>query len=495
MDRWRTPLSEEVRLETTWHNICSMGQGDEIVRAFSQLAARRPADVIVTSPTDHATCSDIDRLSRAVAAQVAAAPIEPGSLVGLAAPNGPAFLAGFLAIVRAGHAVLLLDHQAPDEDRRRVTAVMGASGVLECREAWPASPDGFRCGTLAPPGTRTPARDMAVVKLTSGSTGAARGVAMTAQSLMADESALFETMGLCENDRLLAALPLSHSYGLTTLVLSSLVRGLTLVLPEGQGPFAALSAARQLEATVFPTVPAYIQALLKMSQPPALPGVVRLVMSAGAMLPSATAAQFRHTYGQPVHAFYGSSECGGICFDREGGAAERGTVGTPVNGVRLMLTPLEESGDADEGLVVVESASVGARYLPEPDSRLEAGRFETPDVGAWRGGELVLLRRADRVINVRGRKVDPSEVERVLAALQGVEEAVVFGVATPDRRDEIVRAVIACPSGRLGYEEVAAWCRTRLADHKVPRSIVIVAAIPYTERGKIDRAALLNHNG
>jgi acyl-CoA synthetase (AMP-forming)/AMP-acid ligase II len=86
-------------------------------------------------------------------------------------------------------------------------------------------------------------------------------------------------------------------------------------------------------------------------------------------------------------------------------------------------------------------------------------------------------------------------VERVLTAMHGVEAAVVIGVPGPDRHDEIVRAVIACPSGQLGYEAVTAWCRTRLADHKVPRSILIVRAIPYTERGKIDRAALLNHHG
>ena len=92
---------------------------------------------------------------------------------------------------------------------------------------------------------------------------------------------------------------------------------------------------------------------------------------------------------------------------------------------------------------------------------------------------------------MRGRKVDPAEVEDVLAGLGGVEEVVVIGVAAPGRDEEIVRAVVACPSGRLGYEDVPAWCRPRLAEHKVPRSVVIVDAIPRTARGKIDRAALL----
>jgi long-chain acyl-CoA synthetase len=265
-----------------------------------------------------------------------------------------------------------------------------------------------------------------------------------------------------------------------------MVRGLTLVLPEDSGPFAPLAAARELGATVFPTVPAYFQALLKMSQPPAWPDRLRLVISAGAVLPCATAAQFRETYGRQVHAFYGSSECGGIAYDREGGAAERGTVGTPVDGVRVVLKPLGR----DEGLVVVESAGVADGYLPEPDARLGDGRFETTDIATWQGSELMLRGRVDRVINLRGRKVDPSEIEHVLAALDGVDEAVVVCVASP-RGEEIVRAVVACAAGRLDYQRVTAWCRRKLADHKVPRSVIIVDAIPRTSRGKIDRAALL----
>ena len=152
----------------------SMDQGHEIVRAFSQLAMNRPAHVILKSPTEQATCSEIDQLSHAVAARLAAAPLEPGRLIGLAAPNGPAFLAGLVAIGRAGHAALLLDRQAPDEDRRRVTAAMGAGGVLECRVAWPRSPAEFHVAPMPSRESRTVATSIAVVKLTSGSTGAAR---------------------------------------------------------------------------------------------------------------------------------------------------------------------------------------------------------------------------------------------------------------------------------------------------------------------------------
>lgn len=462
-----------------------------LLGAFSSLVARRPSAPVVVSPHRRATFGEIDSLSRAVNERVLTVAPEPGALVGLAAQNGPAFLAGFMALHRAGQSVLLLDPLAPQEDRRRIVTALGAAAVLECVPAWPSSATDFRlAGTVAAASSRV-LPGIAAVKMTSGSTGAPRGVAVRVAQLLADEEALNRTMGLRDDDRLWATMPFSHSYGFTTLALSALVRGLTLLIPADRGrPFSSLAAARDLGATVYPTVPAFIQPLLRLVAPPAWPGDIRLVISAGALLSSATARDFRHTFGQPVHTFYGSSECGGICFDREGGAAERGTVGTPVDGVRLSLLPLEQPS-AEEGLVVVESRSVGETYLPEPDPRLGSGHFETSDVGAWQGGELALRRRVDRAINVRGRKVDPSEVEMVLLALDGVEDAVVIGMASPDGRGAIVHAVLASRAVRPTYRDVAAWCRSRLAAYKVPSSVAFVDAIPRTSRGKVDRSALL----
>lgn len=448
-----------------------MTSTDPILAAFDGLVARRGSDAMLLSPERRWTFADIDGLSRSIAV-----PAVAEKLIGLAAPNGPSFLAGFLALRRAGAAVMLLDAFAPHDDRIRSATVMGASAMLEFDEE----------PRFAAVGGHRDAGGIAVVKLTSGSTGTARGVAMSASAMLADEDQLARSMGFRADDRIATAIPMSHSYGFTTVALSAIVRGLTLVMPSRQGPFSPLEAAQDCGATIFPTVPSYIIAILKMAEPPAWPDGIRLVISAGAVLPPATAARFRETYGQPVHVFYGSSECGGIAYDREGTAAERGTVGTPVDGVRVTLEP------DGEGLVTVESDAVGETYLPEPDSRLEAGRFRTNDLASWRDGELALLRRVDDVISVRGHKVDPSEVERVLAGLDGVEDVVVVGVPSHDRREQIVRAVVACSSGRLEYRDIAAWCRARLADHKVPRSVVIVDAIPRTSRGKIDRTALLS---
>lgn len=467
---------------------------DPILHAFERLARRDPLAPLVVSPERRATVSDVDALARAAASRLAERPLAPGTIAGLAAANGPGFLASLLALRRAGLAALLLDARTPEAEALRVLAALGAPLLLRCPAGWPQGPDGWtlveapRIATTAPPEPVVP--DTAVVKLTSGSTGTPRGIATPAEALIADDDALTATMGLRPEDRLLTTIPLSHSYGLSSLALPCLTRGALLVIPEEGGLYDPLVTAARLGATFFPTVPAHLDALVRMSEPPPRPASLRLVITAGAPLGAATSARFRETFGLPVHVFYGSSECGGICYDREGGAAERGTVGSPVEGVQVALEPVD-GGPEEEGIVTVESAAVALGYLPDPDDRLAGGRFRTGDIASWRGGELALQGRLDDLVNIKGKKVNPREVEGVIRRLPGVDEAVVLGVPAPGRSGETLRAVVACRPGRLTAEEVAVWCRTHLSAHKVPRSVLLVEALPRNPRGKLDRCALL----
>ena len=133
---------------------------------------------------------------------------------------------------------------------------------------------------------------------------------------------------------MLAAVPMSFSYGVGNLLVPALARGRQLVLP-GAGPLGLLSAMRAAQPTVLPAVPALLRALCSGSAP--LPDSLRLVLSAGAVLQRDVARTFRERFGLPVHTFYGSTESGGISYDRTGEAAERGTVGRPVDGVDVTV--------------------------------------------------------------------------------------------------------------------------------------------------------------
>jgi len=459
---------------------------DPILEAFDRRAARSPERPLVLSPDRSVSTGEIADRSRTLAAELAGLRCESGALVAFAAPTGASFLAGLLAVHRAGMVPLLLDAALAATEGERIATALGSTALLVA--AGPALADSWRIATLAGPPCPLPA-DTALVKLTSGSTGAPRGVAVSADAALADDLQLRSTMGIRDDDRLLATIPLSHSYGLVSLALPALTVGTPLVTTGGAGPpLAPLAVARAAAATFFPTVPAWLSALVRLSTPPAWPPSLRLVTSAGAPLLPETAARFHDLFGRRVHAFYGATECGGITYDREGGAAERGTVGTPVEGVRVELDPAD-------GRVVVLSRAVATRQIPDPDPAVGPGRFVTGDLGAWENGELRLRGRADDLVIVRGRNVDPREVETVLRSLAGVEDVVVVGVRHPETGEPALRAVIACRPGALDYDAVRRFAGSHLADHKIPRSVVFVAALPRTERGKLDRPALLRLNG
>ena len=454
---------------------------DALLRAFERTVARRPDAALVASPERRTTALELDALARAVGAALAPH-LRPGALIGLSAPNGPAFLAGLVALLRADVRPVLLDVATPPPECDRILTRLGAGGWVRAGAAWPDRASAFAFTAL--PG-RSELSGPALVKLSSGSSSEVRGVVMPIESLLCDVEALHAGMGLSDEEVYLGHVPFSHSYGLSTLAVPVLTRGARLALPASRAPFEGVRAVRALGVTVLPTVPGFLQALLRVAVPPPLPDGVRLVITAGAPLAPETASRFREVYGRGVHVFYGASECGGIAFDPEGTAGERGTVGRPLPGVRVGL-----AGAAGYEEIEVRSPAVAAGYLLETDPRLGDGVFRTGDLGTREGEEIRLAGRADDLLNLRGKKVHPAEIERVLGQLPGVEDVVALGVPAAERAEPVLRVVIACPPGRLRHEDVLAWCRAQLAEHKVPRSVILLRALPRNARGKVDRAAL-----
>ncbi len=177
--------------------------------------------------------------------------------------------------------------------------------------------------------------------------------------------------------------------------------------------------------------------------------------------------------GALVHNFYGSSETGGITYDRTGRAALTGTsVGRPMKGVTLRF--------GTGGRFRVKSRAVSGR-----------GVFRPADRGELNGrGELVLLGRAGRMVKIGGRRLDPAEVERALREMPGVLDALVE--PHRERADTLVAAVAT----RRTVEELRAWLQDRTAGWKIPRKFVTLPELPLTVRGKPDtrrlRALLLS---
>ena len=321
-----------------------------------------------------------------------------------------------------------------------------------------------------------------LLKLTSGTTAAARAIRFRSEQLLADCIQICDTMGIDDDDVNFAVIPLSHSYGFSNLVTPLLVRGVPMVLSRDRMPRAVLDGLARTRATVFPGMPVFYQAFCEMESTPALPKL-RLCISAGAPLPLGVARKFREKFGQAIHSFYGSSECGGICYDRGARLEEAGFVGPPMNGVKIeMLEPTASR-------VRIQSAAAGDGYFPEPEEeKLSAGFFTPDDLLSPSGDGFRIVGRVSDVINVAGKKVNPVEVEAELLRFAGVRAAIVFGRESVLRNEEVAACVAA--SAEVREAELLDFCRQHLSGWQVPKRIFFVDEIPVNERGKVSRREL-----
>ena len=441
-----------------------------------------------------------------------------GSLVAIRARNGPTLLASLLLARRRRWTALLVDGETRDNQLTQTVELFAMDGAVDVIEscAWARRApqavhwiDGDSETASLHWGPEFEADPPAFVKLTSGSTGRPNAVVATDSQVRADESALLTTMEL-GTERVLTTIPMAHSYGFSSVAVAALRRDFTLVLPEGPNPLSAIHCLRHGAISFLPSVPAWLKALTDLPTAPARLGGTRTVISAGAPLSPAVAAAFRDRFEVPIHNFYGASECGGICYDRDGEASVAGALGRPVDGVEIELVdqsatdgdthPMNATHDAAVGRVCVRSAAVAlGRLAPHDpadaaksrklvvDETLGNGRFVTMDLGQMDDLGLRILGRADDLLNLRGRKVHPREIEAVLDSYPEVRESYVFQTAALGT--EVLVAVIVGAED-TSRAELLEWARARLPDYKVPRAVARLASLCRNPRGKIDRRRL-----
>lgn len=323
-----------------------------------------------------------------------------------------------------------------------------------------------------------------LLKLTSGTTAAPRAIRFRSEQLLADCTQICETMGITSRDLNFAVIPLSHSYGFSNLLTPLLALGVPMVLSRDRMPRALLDDLARTNATVFPGMPVFYQAFSEMDDVPALPRL-RLCISAGAPLSLEVARKFREKFKHSIHSFYGSSECGGICYDRDAPLLEQGFVGQPMDGAELDL--LEPGATATR--VCVRSAAAGDGYFPEPDEeKLGRGIFVPDDLLSMSENGFRIVGRISDLINVAGKKVNPAEVEAELLRFAGVRAAVVFARESTLRNEEVAACIVADDSVR--ESDLLEFCRGRLSGWQVPKRIFFVDEIPVNERGKVSRREL-----
>jgi acyl-CoA synthetase (AMP-forming)/AMP-acid ligase II len=331
----------------------------------------------------------------------------------------------------------------------------------------------------------------AALKLTSGSTGLPKATFTTESQLVLDALHIAEAMDIRPHDCQIAAIPISHAYGIGSLVLPLLLQGTAFVLRDGFVPHQFHSDASTYGVRVFPGVPFMFEHFVGHLPRDHWPGTVETLISAGARLEPSTAHGFHSTFGIKIHSFYGTSETGGISYDDSQEFTGDMTVGRAIPGVRITLQP-EEGAPPGGGRVHVAGEAVSSGYVGErPDHDAFTGDgFLTGDFGVFDAQQrLTLTGRASSFINVAGRKVQPDEVEQVLRTMPGIIDVRVLGAPDATRGQQIVACIVTSRRD-ANVLAVRQFCAGRLASHKIPRTVVRLEQIPLTERGKTDRAAL-----
>jgi acyl-CoA synthetase (AMP-forming)/AMP-acid ligase II len=354
----------------------------------------------------------------------------------------------------------------------------GAEFILTVLRAWragqvvfPLEPDQL------PPNGPWPVAPVAHVKCTSATTGRSRLVAFTAEQLAADAANLAGTMGLRHDWPNLGVISLAHSYGFSSLVSPLLLHGIPLILGVSALPEPVRLAAQGEAALTLPGVPALWRAWREAN---AIPHSVRLAISAGAPLPIDLERAVFETTGVKIHNFYGSSESGGIAYDRTTTPRqEPGLAGTPVDNVSLAV--------ADDGCLEVRGLNIAQGYWPEPSPTLGNGLFHTSDIAHVQDGQVFLVGRATDVIHVAGRKVAPEVIEHALLRHPHVREALVLGIPIEGGREEVIAAVLHCARS-LAEGELRQFLLTRLPAWQVPRHWHMAGGSIADARGKTPRA-------
>src|SRR5947208_6273497 len=247
--------------------------------------------------------------------------LTPGSVIAIQIGNHEDWPSILIACLRSDLVVLPLEQSVNDQQRNATLELCKAGAVVSAVPSG-AAPDISRlriAGATADWGENPPS----LLKLTSGTTAAPRAIRFRSHQLLADCNQICDTMKITGADLNFGVIPISHSYGFSNLLTPLIARGVPMVLSRERMPRAVLMDLARTNTTVFPGMPVFYQAFSEMENIPALPKL-RLCISAGAPLALAVGRQFQDKFNRPIHSFYGASECGGICYDRNAFPASTG---------------------------------------------------------------------------------------------------------------------------------------------------------------------------
>jgi fatty-acyl-CoA synthase len=453
------------------------------------------------------TFADVDRRSRAIAAQLRAHGVEAGDAVALYLGNGVEFVVTDVAVALLGAVKVPVNPLLPVDTVRYILAATRARVVvvdpgLPAADDLPAPvllvDDLATAGSITAPPAPVGPDARAAIYFTGGTTGRPKGVVHTQASAVALQYAQLLEAEIVQDDRLLLTTPLAHAAGL--FAQSALLRGATSVIEPGFDADRVLEALRTRRITWTFLVPTMLYRLLDALDGPEELALRTVVYGAAPITPGRLTRALE-VFGPVFVQLYGQTECPnwGTRLAKDDHAPARPDLLDSCGRASIMADVAvvdDHFGFAptgDTGEVCLRSPYVLEGYLDDPaataDKFLPGGWIRTGDVGFLDDGGYLHLRdrHADMVIS-GGMNVYCREVEDVLAGHPAISQVAVIGVPHEDW-GEAVHAVIV-PEGTADTDEILSWSRGRLAAYARPKSAELVADLPVTPFGKIDKKVL-----
>ncbi|MEU1729578.1 amino acid adenylation domain-containing protein [Streptosporangium sp. NPDC020145] len=469
-----------------------------VARLLEEQAARTPGAVALVFGRERHTYAELNARANRIARMLVGRGAGPERIVGLALPRSADMVAALFAVLKTGAAYLPLDLDYPADRIEHMIDDAGPVCVLR-----PGDLDGLDGLPGDDLGLEFPLSHPAYVIYTSGSTGRPKGVVVPYAGLtnmqFNHRSEIFDPVVASAGRRLRIAHTVSFSFDMSWEELLWLVEGHEVhVLDEEMRRDAQSLTAYCAEhlVDVVNVTPSYAQQLVEHGL---LEGhVPPLVLLGGEAVGHALWETLRTTEGTLGYNLYGPTEYTINTLGGGTGDSVTPIVGRPIWNTRVYVLDdrLRPVPVGVAGELYVSGIGLARGYLNRPGltaERFVADPFQdgermyrTGDVVRWRGdGNLDFLGRADDQLKIRGFRVEPGEIEAVIAAEPGVGQVAV--VAQPGPVTRLVAYVV--PSGD-GPGDLAASLRELLPGYMVPSAFVTLDELPLTINGKLDRKAL-----
>lgn len=340
-----------------------------------------------------------------------------------------------------------------------------------------------------------------LVIYTSGSTGVPKAVVLGQGGQAGVARSLSRMWGITEADITLVALPMGYLYGLSTAAAVALQAGGKAVVLNRFHPRDVLEAMVAHRITVFHGVPTMYSMMMSYAGQNGLRfdlSRARVLITSGAPTSAETFAAFEDTFGARLQNYFAMSEATPAFgkFHDDPRPLPPGSAGLLAPGAEASIRRADgaEAPEGEVGELYLRTAGLMLRYDGAPELTAETlrdGYFRSGDLARRDAdGFYYIVGRSKDMIIRGGANISPLEVENVLTSHPAVDEAAVVGAADPVYGEVAVGFVTLNPGRQVDPAALIALAAERLSDFKVPRTVTVLAEMPYGKTGKIDKAAL-----